>query len=504
MLKRILTIIGKILLVVIALAIVISATMPAQLAALSSAAGGTGANAANRTGGGAGGFGGGGGFRGGPGGGGFLLGGLGGGANSGPTQTVQLATIQKGDLSLSVTATGTIMANQTANLTFDTSGTITNIMVKEGDTVTAGQVLATVDDTAQQASLKQAQDNLASAQAALDKVLEPVSQDDITEAQNSVKVAQASYSSSAASVNPASVQAAYLKYQQALGQVAIAQQAQNDEGGRVATTDPNYQKALAQTGAATFNADIARLNYESSQRGTSLLSATANIAYNQAKLAQVLAGPTQLSIDQAQAAVLSAQLGVTQAQHNLDQTQLKAPFSGVISSIALQAGESASGTIMTITDLSTLHVDVNVDETAIEQIKPGEAVSFTVDALPDVTITGKVQRVDPIADTTGTVIEYPVHVTLDPTSAAIKPGMTANATFNVANLHDVLLVPNLYVRHNPTTGQDTVTLMNPDGQSFSTVAIKVGLQGDDNTEVIDGLMAGDRVALITTTTGAGR
>jgi HlyD family secretion protein len=493
MLKRIFTALGMILLVVIASVIVVMLTMPAEAATFRAAAANGGTNGAAANGGGGGNF-----VRGG-GGGSFLFGALSGSASqSGSSTNVQLATIQQGDLSLSVPATGTIMANQTANLTFDTNGTIKDVLVQEGQSVKAGQVLAVLDDTTQQASLKQALANLQSAQAALDKVLEPVNPDDIAIAEANVKSAQASYSSQASSTSAASIQSAYLKYQQALANVATAQQAQNDAGGRYSTDDPNYQKALAATGQATFNADIARLNYESSQQGTSLLSATANIALNQAKLAQVKAGPTQISIDQAQASVISAQISYAQAQHQLDQTQLKAPFDGVISQINLQSGEPASGVVMVITDTSSLHVDANVDETNIMKIQPGQKVEFTVDALPGAALTGTVQRVDPLADTTGTVIEYPVHILLDPTNAPIKPGMTANATFHVKDLKNALLIPNLYVRHNPTTGQDTVTLLNPNTQSFSTVAIKVGLQDDSNSEVIEGLMPGDRVALIST------
>jgi HlyD family secretion protein len=267
------------------------------------------------------------------------------------------------------------------------------------------------------------------------------------------------------------------------------------------TDDPNYQKYVAQVGQAQVNAEIARLQWQQAQTGSSLLSATAQITYAQALLAQVKAGPTQTEIVSAQASLVAAQLQRDQAQHNLDKTLLVAPFAGVISSVSVKVGEISSGTAMVIADTSQLAASVNVDEADIGKIQAGQSVNMTLDALSGVTLTGKVRHIAETADTSSSVITYVVHVVLDPTRTAIKPGMSINATFVVKDLKSVLRVPNDYLKSNRTLNQTTVNLVNRDG-CVTAVPVKVGVQGTDYSEVIAGLNEGEIVALVTNSTSS--
>jgi len=98
-------------------------------------------------------------------------------------------------------------------------------------------------------------------------------------------------------------------------------------------------------------------------------------------------------------------------------------------------------------------------------------------------------------------VTYVVHVVLEPTNAALKPGMTANATFIVQDVKNVLRVPNDYLKVNRTTNQTTVSLLNRNGTT-TLVPVKVGVQGTDYSEVIDGLKAGDQITLITSSATA--
>ena len=426
------------------------------------------------------------------------------GGRGGASSITNQVTVSKGSVVLTVAATGSIVPAQQSNLTFKASGTVHDVKVQQGQQVTAGQVLASVDATDQQAAVKQAQLNLAAAQTALDKVLQPVDPNTITMAQAAVKSAEGAYESKAsAGSTPADIAAAQAKVQQAQADKAYADQLMNQAGGRYGQTDPNYQLALAQDGQSGFNVILAQLNLQSIQIGVSVASAEANIAYAQAKLAQVEAGSLQSDIDQAQANIVAAQQSLDQANHALADTVLVAPYAGVITQINIKAGEPSQGTAMVITDLSTLYANINVDETDIGGIVPGGKLGLTVDALPGVQLTAKVDRIYPIADSTASVIEYPVHISLDPTDQTLLPGMTVNATFYTQQVDNVVRVPNSYLKVNPTTGQTTVNLVLPNSVGTIPVPVKVGLAGADYTEIISGLNPGDNIALVAQTSTSG-
>ncbi|MEP7290050.1 MAG: efflux RND transporter periplasmic adaptor subunit [Chloroflexota bacterium] len=419
------------------------------------------------------------------------------------TTITNRVTIDKGNVVLTVSATGSIVATQASSLTFDTTGIVRQILVKEGQKVDAGQTLASVDDSSQQSAVKQAELNLQAAQSALNKVLQPVDANTIAVAEADVKAAEGSYQSKASSVTAADLAAGQAKIQQAQSDFDYATKLMKGAGGQYGTDDPNYKLAQAQAGQASFNLANAQLSLQSAQQGSSLKSAQANIALSQAKLAQTKAGPTQSDIDLAQQNVVTAQFQLDQAKQTLAKTVLTAPYAGVVNQITAKVGQPASGTAMILTDLNTLYANINVDESDITQIAPGQKIDLTVDALPGVDIKGKVDRIYPIADSTAAVITYPVHITLDKMTQTIRAGMTANATINVKEVDNVLRVPNNYLKSNRTTGQTTVNVVNPDGTGVTAVPIKLGLAGADYTEIIEGLNPGDTVALVAASTQQG-
>ncbi|MEP7285211.1 MAG: efflux RND transporter periplasmic adaptor subunit [Chloroflexota bacterium] len=408
--------------------------------------------------------------------------------------TVRKITIDKGDLKLTVSATGNVVANQESNLSFEQPARVQEVLVEEGQKVDAGQVLARQEDSTQKLNLSQADYSLKATEAALQKLLRPVDAGDVANAEANVKAAQASYSSMANSTSMDKINALQLQYQQALANQQGSTDLRKGAGGQYDKDDPNFQQALAQEGQASFDAESARLRLASAKNGRSLVQATARIAQAQAQLAKVKAGPTQAQIDTAQAQVVVAKLARDQAQHQLDKTLIKAPYAGYVTSVSVKAGEVSSGTAMVLTDNSVVYIDVNVDEVDIGHIQVGQLVEFTVDALQGVTLTGKVTRITQLADETATVIKYVVRVNLDPTKAPIKVTMTTNATFLVREVKNVVRVPNQYVRVDRVTNQATVNLVNASG-ALTEVPIKLGLQGSDYSEVIEGLNEGDTIGL---------
>src|SRR5579871_2908902 len=160
------------------------------------------------------------------------------------------------DANSAVTATGSVVAKGQSNLSFDIPGVVIELDVTEGQHVQAGQVLARIDDTDAQFAFKEADAAVQAAQAALDKLLEPVDARDVANAEANVQAAEGNYSAKNAAVNPATIKAMQLQYQQAVAAAQAADYTRAGLGGLYSTDDPNYQKGLALVGIAQTNVQI--------------------------------------------------------------------------------------------------------------------------------------------------------------------------------------------------------------------------------------------------------
>ncbi|MGE5264751.1 MAG: HlyD family secretion protein [Acidobacteriota bacterium] len=285
-----------------------------------------------------------------------------------------------GTLVIAKTAGNLVSANQ-ATLAFQTSGRIRQIQVKEGQRVQAGDVIATLDNTALDAQIVQAQANLDSAQANLVKVKAGPTEDDlliakfaIDRAKAAVDQAQAAYDKIGGASNP--------KISETAQSLAL-QQAYNA-----------YQTALAQYDLTVKH-------------------------------------PTDAELKAAQAAVAVAQAALETARQNAANARITAPFDGTVVWIGAKPGESAvSGTPeITLADLPHMQVQVNADQISSAAIQVGQAVSVTVDALPGKTLAGHVSKIGLLATSTGNLVSTLVTIDIDAANVPIYPGLSATVEF---------------------------------------------------------------------------
>ena len=257
-------------------------------------------------------------------------------------------------------------------------------------------------------------------------------------------------------------------------------------------------------------------------------SAQAGLQSAQAKLAQLQAGPTQTDLESArsgvaaavaslsaksgtvrpsdvalqQEAVRQAELAVQQAQIDLDNNTLVAPFDGIVAAIAGNPGEPApSGTngFLTLVDPSAVRVDVTVDETDVAKVAVGKAATISFDALPGRPFRGSVTSVSPSGTLSQGVVTYPVSIGLDTRNQVLPGGLTASATITIDEKENVLLVPLRAVRRQ---GRDQVVEVVSDDGNSSTRTVKTGVQNDQLVEITDGLQEGDQILVQGTTTRA--
>jgi HlyD family secretion protein len=238
------------------------------------------------------------------------------------------------------------------------------------------------------------------------------------------------------------------------------------------------------------------------------------------------------NIEAQRGAVVSQQAAVAAAQRDVDNATLRAPVAATVSAIngvvgeyvapssgtsalapGSQAGipgvDSASaaqaaagvganparpgGTQFVVLDnIDAFQVVVPFNESDAATIQPNQKVNVSVDAVPDVTLTGTVLSVAPTGTAISGVVTYYVTMVVDKSDPRIKDGQTVRATVVTEELDNVLTVPNAAVRQE--NGRPTVTVVDPDGTQKS-VPFEAGKVGADRTQVLSGLREGQQVLL---------
>ncbi len=208
-------------------------------------------------------------------------------------------------------------------------------------------------------------------------------------------------------------------------------------------------------------------------------------------------GDNPISLQIANNNLITEEQNLVDLQNDLSYYTIVAPFDGTIASVSVKVGDTASGAVATIVS-DQKFAQATFNETDIVNVKVGQETTITLDALPDVTFTGKVSEVDPVGTVSQGVVSYGVQIVLDNSTSDVKPSMsdTVNIITNVKS--GVLLVPNSAV----TTKQGTshVSVLGSDGKPKQQ-EVTVGLSNDTMTEIVSGLNEGDAVVTQTITSG---
>jgi len=252
--------------------------------------------------------------------------------------------------------------------------------------------------------------------------------------------------------------------------------------------------ALTSARNAVTNATLAQTQQITTAQNT-INSAQAAWQQAQATLAQQQAPATSAELAAARAQIVSAQGSVAAAQINLDNTVLKAPVDGTITSVDTKIGQQvqAMQEVFVLQNIASLHAEAYVSEANIASLKVGQDVDYTFDALgPNRHFSGKIISIDPASTVISGVVDYLVKTSL-PNILDIKPGMTANLTVKVANKNQVLAVPSSALIDQ--NGQSYVRVVdNPQTKSYHQVLVKTGLQADGGlVEIRSGLQEGQEI-----------
>lgn len=437
----------------------------------------------------------------------------------------ETVSVERGPISSTVSATGSIEPEAEVALSFRASGRVEQVLVSVGQPVEAGQLLAQLDVTDASLALEQAEVSLQISRAQLDKLEKPPSDSDIIASQANVTVAQASVASSEATL--ASAQASYRaliagaspeeiavqesQVRQAAVNVRQAQSAYDEvknfpdagaspqavqlEQNTIALEVAQAQLALTQKGAD--EAQIAAALAQIAQAELGVRQARSNLLVAQDALDALLEGPSAEDLEISRAQVRQAELSKQQAEITLNNAMLYAPITSVVSQVNLRQGELYGGGALpaiVLTDLVSFHMTVLVDELDVRQVQIGQIVRLSLDALPDADITGQVTKVSPTARDVGGVVAYEVEIVPDTTDAQLRAGMSATAIITTAQVDNILRVPNRFIQLDRESGRAFVQKIINDVPSLQE--IEMGLRNDRFTQVLAGLSDEDQIALI--------
>lgn len=359
------------------------------------------------------------------------------------------------DLVARIAATGKVVPVQTVNISPKRAGLLAELYVEQGDRVKAGQIIARMDNRDEQAQLAQAQANLADAIARRDRVVAGNRAEEIAQAEAQVR--------------------------------AAATRAQ------LAQERLKRNEFLAAEGAIPRDTlDELKANRD---------SAIASLNEAQKRLQLLQRGSRSEEIRQAEAAVAAAQAQVKAARAALEDTVIRAPFTGIITqkyanpgafvTPTTTASATTSATSTSIVAIAEgLEILAEVPEVDIGQVLVGQPVEIRADAYPGETFEGRVRLVAPEAVVEQNVTFFQVRVSLVTGLEKLRSGMNVDLDFLGQKINNALLVPTVAIAVE--RGQTGVYVVGEDNRpKFRPVTI--GSSWQDQTQIISGVSVGERV-----------
>lgn len=399
------------------------------------------------------------------------------GKNRPKGKAVEMAEASKRSIKETVSASGRIFPETEVKISSDVSGEIVELLVEEGDSVITNQILAKIDPEAYVSTVERG-------------------------------LASVNSSKAQAATALANVENSRAQIEQIKAQLINAKN----------THERNVQ--LMNEGV------ISAVEFEASE--SNLKSLEANL-----KAAEAGLSASQKNAESAEFAVKSAEASLKELRTNLSRTTIKAPTSGIVSSLSVEEGERVVGTIqmtgtemMRISNLNNMEVQVDVNENDVPRVHLNDLVEIDVDAYPDKKFTGKVTQIANSASnltalgggtlTTDQVINFTVTIAIDPNSyrdlvAAgntypFRPGMSASVDIYTDEVKDVISVPiqAVTIREKDEAKDKKQKLSDEDyeevifvvkADTVDKVTVVTGIQDDEYIQIRSGLEENEKIVI---------
>ena len=386
----------------------------------------------------------------------------------------------RGTLTVAVAGNGSVVSANTAAVDPGVSGTVTQLNVKLGGKVKKGDVLFVIDNPDLDASVSQARSQYLSAKSSLAKASQALTQ--------------------ARQQKTATVVQAKSQYLQAQAATAKAKQAYN------AVNHPLFDPLSIKAAKASWQAAV--LSERSAKTSYHQAEDNAEQNYSAAESAYAASSSSKHS----------AELSYDNASTNSDKRTVLAPIGGYVTTLSIQNGDqlgssssrtsgtsttssSSGSTPIVISNLSALQAQVQIAETDRPNVKRGQKVQLTFDAVPSLTLTGRVVELNAVGTASQSVVTFGVTVDFDVQSKKLNPGMTTSASIVTKVDTNVVLVPNAAVKTD-TSGNTYVQVLDTPAGTPRDVTVVTGPAGDTQTEIKSGLTGNETVVTQTIASGS--
>ena len=352
---------------------------------------------------------------------------------------VDVAVVARRDVVQTVVSSGRVLAPAEVNLGCLLSGVVHAVYAREGDRVTAGQVLVELDDEELQALVAQARAGVLLASSRVGQVRGVTAR----VAGESVRQAQANL--------------------------------------RVAQVGLTRQRVLYGSGAA------AAIELEAAQRSFDVARSQVQSAEYTAAAASAGGGDSRVAV----AGRVQAEAALRVAESRLAQTQILAPADGVIMHRAVEPGDVVAPTrvLMVLLQRGVTEISATPDERNLADLRIGQGAVVSAEAFPDRVFHAEVVYLAPTIDPLRGTVEVKLRVDAPP--AYLRPAMTVSVEVEVGRRENALMLPTEALR-DASTRAPWVMLVGARGHTVRR-PVSLGLRGDDVVEVRAGLREGDRV-----------
>jgi HlyD family secretion protein len=371
-----------------------------------------------------------------------------------------LVLVQRGDLALSVVATGSVVPVSTVEVKSKASGLVKNLMVEEGDAVRAGQTLIELDKELLQAQLREAEANLMAAQARLQ------------EAESEV--------SSAATMK----KKLQLDLRNLEGNLEFI-------GRQLKRQENMFDEKL-----------IPRSDYEKTERDLQDASLKAEALKSELLMQDARIQGATKAVNRVRAEVVQSEANLDRQRENLSNATITSPIAGKLLKRHVEVGDAVSSILqlgsqatllLTLGDMTEVFVEGRVDEADIGKVFVGQECRVKVDSYRERTFPGRVTRIAPMGEKIDNVIGFKVRVSITDTEQILRAEMSANAEIIIQEKRNILIVPEsaiIYDKLRKTYAQ----VYDPSAEGMKRrVPIEVGISNGTSTEVVGGLTDGDQV-----------
>ena len=449
-------------------------------------------------------------------------------ASQSSTQSTRTATVQKGVVQSTVSGSGNIQAASQLNLGFKTSGTVTHIYVTEGEHVSKGKLLATLDPQSAEVTLEQAKASLQSAEANL--ASEEENEGEASSGQGSTGTGTAAGATTASSAS----NIAYAAATPSPTTSTPATTPSTTTTPTTTTTTPTTTRPTT-TGKSPTTTTTQKSETTAPKPNGSSSDGSSESSSSPSSGSTISTATREANLASARAAVKSDKLTVKSDRQAVENTKLYAPQDGTIVTLSGEVGETVSATGTTkassasssssssssaapassgsspssstgsssssssssfavLSNLSSMQLVVPLSESEIGNVKVGQTATVTIEALSSRKVAAHVLSVDALSTSNSGVVSYDVTFQLDQMESGLKAGMSASAEVVVKQAEGVNV---------PTTAISGGAVIVVRSGKHVTQAVTTGLAGDSSTIILSGLKAGEEIVLPTTgTTGS--